>query len=38
MLVGRAPHLRHSHIVPILVYVTLGPFLDAEDAYEVSIG
>jgi AcrR family transcriptional regulator len=25
-------------IVPILVYVTLAPFLDAEDAYEVSIG
>ena len=26
------------HIVPILVYVTLAPFLEAEDAYEVSIG
>jgi AcrR family transcriptional regulator len=25
-------------IVPILVYVTLAPFLEAEDAYEVSIG
>ncbi len=25
-------------IVPILVYVTLAPFLDAEDAYEVAIG
>ncbi len=26
------------HIVPILVYVTLAPFLEAKDAYEVSIG
>jgi AcrR family transcriptional regulator len=26
------------HIVPVLVYVTLGPFLEAEEAYEVSIG
>jgi AcrR family transcriptional regulator len=26
------------HIVPVLVYVTLAPFLEAEDAYEVSIG
>ncbi|MBK5221239.1 MAG: TetR/AcrR family transcriptional regulator [Thermoleophilia bacterium] len=25
-------------IVPTLVYVTLGPFLDGEDAYEVAIG
>ncbi|HXF30679.1 MAG TPA: TetR/AcrR family transcriptional regulator [Solirubrobacterales bacterium] len=25
-------------LVPTLVYVTLAPFLDAEDAYEVSIG
>jgi AcrR family transcriptional regulator len=25
-------------LVPTLVYVTLGPFLDGEDAYEVAIG
>lgn len=25
-------------IVPILVYVTLAPFLEAEDAYEVAVG
>lgn len=25
-------------LVPTLVYVTLAPFLDAEDAYEVAIG
>jgi AcrR family transcriptional regulator len=26
------------HIVPVLVYVTLAPFLDAEEAYEVAVG
>jgi AcrR family transcriptional regulator len=26
------------HLVPVLVYVTLGPFLEGDDAYEVSIG
>lgn len=25
-------------LVPTLVYVTLAPFLEAEDAYEVAVG
>lgn len=37
--VSRSAFYRHlPDLVPTLVYVTLAPFLSAEEAYEIAIG